>query len=149
MGADKQATIAPGAQTPIKLSRNRILTDADIVKPVEPPLTHEDDAPLASLSPRDILGMTVWRAAREAGEPEIRHLFKGDDLTMLQSIVQLPHWIAKQAPAFAKVYERQLRRMDERSAALKKSLETVPSMFGKDPFEGCRYGQPAQIALGI
>lgn len=117
---------------PSRLSRNRILTDADIVKPVEPPLTHEDDAPLASLSPRDILGMTVWRAAREAGEPEIRHLFKGDDLTMLQSIVQLPHWIAKQAPAFAKVYERQLRRMDERSAALKKSLETVPSMFGKD-----------------
>lgn len=117
---------------PARLSGNRILTDADIVKPVEPPLMREDDAPLASLSPRDILGMTVRRAAREAGEPEIRHLFKGDDLTMLQSIVQLPHWIAKQAPAFAKVYERQLRRMDERSAALKKSLETVPSMFGKD-----------------
>ena len=117
---------------PSRLSEKRILTDADIVKPVESPLTQEDDAPLASLSPRDILGMTVRRAAREAGEPEIRHLFKGDDLTMLQSIVQLPHWIAKQAPAFAKVYERQLRRMDERSAALKKSLETVPSMFGKD-----------------
>lgn len=49
----------------------------------------------------------------------------------MQSIIQLPHWIAKQAPEFSKVYERQLQRMDERSAALKTSLETVPSMFGK------------------
>lgn len=95
-------------------------------------LTEGADAPLASLSARDILGMTVRRTTRAAETPEIRHLFKKDDLTMLQSIVQLPHWIAKQAPAFAKVYERQLKRMDERSAALKKSLETVPSMFGKD-----------------
>lgn len=95
-------------------------------------LTEGADAPLASLSVRDILGMTVRGATRAAETPEIRHLFKKDDLTMLQSIVQLPHWIAKQAPAFAKVYERQLKRMDERSAALKKSLETVPSMFGRN-----------------
>lgn len=94
--------------------------------------TDTEDAQLASLSPRGILDMTLRRAAKTANAPEIRHLFKKDDMGLLQGIVQLPHWIAKQSPAFAKVYERQLRRMDERSAALKKSLETVPSMFGKD-----------------
>ena len=129
---------------------NRILSDAEVERinsehgvadlPRKQPFDAKkygfsevrDDVPLASLSARDILGMTVRGATRAAETPEIRHLFKKDDLTMLQSIVQLPHWIAKQAPAFAKVYERQLKRMDERSAALKKSLETVPGMFGKD-----------------
>lgn len=91
----------------------------------------DDDAPLASLSPRGILGMTVRGAAKSADAPEIRHLFRKNDISLLQGIIQLPHWIAKQAPDFAKVYERQLQRMDERSASLKASLETVPSMFGK------------------
>lgn len=94
------------------------------------------DVPLASLSARDILGMTLRGAAKSAGAPEIRHLFRKNDIGLLQSIVQLPHWIAKQSPDFAKVYERQLQRMDERSAALKKSLETVPGMFGKDRLKG-------------
>ncbi|WP_165178211.1 PLxRFG domain-containing protein, partial [Desulfovibrio sp. ZJ369] len=113
----------------------KILTEKDVVKPVAPPSAHEDDAPLASLSPGAILGMTIRRAARAAraaDEPEIRHMFRENDISLLQSIVQLPHWIAKQIPAFATVYDRQLKRMDERSAALKESLETVPSMFGKD-----------------
>lgn len=110
----------------------KILTEKDVVKPVAPERIEKDDAPLASLSVRDILGMTVRGGARSADAPEIRHMFRKNDISLLQSIVQLPHWIAKQAPAFAKVYERQLQRMDERSAALKKSLETVPGMFGKD-----------------
>lgn len=93
------------------------------------------DTPLASLSPRSILDMTMRGTAKAADSPEIRHLFKKNDISLLQGIIQLPHWIAKQAPDFAKVYERQLRRMDERSAALKMSLETVPSMFGKQRLE--------------
>lgn len=109
----------------------KILTEKDVVKPVAPSSAREEDAPLASLSARAILDMTMRRAARAADEPEIRHLFN-DDISLLRGIISLPHWIAKQAPAFAKVYERQLRRMDERAGALKKSLETVPSMFGKN-----------------
>lgn len=93
------------------------------------------DTPLASLSPRSILDMTMRGTAKAADSPEIRHLFKRNDISLLQGIIQLPHWIAKQAPEFSKVYERQLQRMDERSAALKMSLETVPSMFGKQRLE--------------
>lgn len=106
--------------------------EKNVVKPAVPPSAHENDAPLASLSARAILDMTTRRAVRAAGEPEIRHMFRKNDISLVQSVIQLPHWIAKQSPAFAKVYERQLKRMDERSAALKKSLETVPSMFGRN-----------------
>lgn len=87
---------------------------------------------LASLSPKDILGLTGIKAAKIADAPEIHHMFKKDDLSLMQSIFNLPHWIAKKAPAFAKVYERQLQRLDDRSSALKESLETAPSIFGKD-----------------
>ena len=132
---------------------NRILSDAEVERinkkrgvadlPRKQPFDAEkygfsevdDDAPLASLSPRGILDMTVRGAAKSADAPEIRHLIRKNDISLLQGIIQLPHWIAKQAQDFAKVYERQLRRMDERSAALKKSLETVPSMFGKQRLE--------------
>lgn len=109
----------------------KILTEKDVVKPVGGKGFEEDDAPLASLSPRDILNMTLRGAVKSADSPQIRHLFRKNDISLLQSVIQLPHWIAKAAPAFAKVYERQLKRMDERSAALKASLESVPSMFGK------------------
>ncbi len=75
------------------------------------------------------LGMK--KTADVADAPEVRKAFNDEDLGMFRRFVSLPHWIAKKAPAFAKVYERQLRRMDERSVALKKSLEEVPSLFGK------------------
>lgn len=125
-----------GLQLPSVVNREsyrgiKILTEKDVVKPVAGKGFEEDDAPLASLSPRDILNMTLRGAVKSADSPQIRHLFRKNDISLLQSVIQLPHWIAKAAPAFAKVYERQLRRMDERSAALKASLESVPSMFGK------------------
>ncbi|WP_165079240.1 MULTISPECIES: PLxRFG domain-containing protein [unclassified Desulfovibrio] len=94
------------------------------------------NTPLASLSLKRILGMSVKDAAKASDVPEIQHLFRKSDLTFMQSIVQLPHWIAKQAKEFAAIYDRQLQRMDERSAALKKSLETVPSLFGKSRLAG-------------
>ncbi len=115
---------------PSRLSEGRILTEADVVKPVAPEKIADDTTPLASLSPSGILGMGVKAAAGAAKAPEIRHFFGSGDLTILQNILQLPHWIAKRHRAFARVYERQLKRMDERAAALKKSLESVPSLFG-------------------
>lgn len=133
---------------PARLSEGKVLTEADVVKPVAPKGMEEADAPLASLSPGAILGMTVRRAAKAADEPEIRHMFRENDISLLQSIVQLPHWIAKQIPAFATVYDRQLRRKDECSAALKKSLETVPSMFGKDRLKSADKDSLREILWG-
>lgn len=97
---------------------------------------YEGSAPLASLSLAGIMRVGTKRASTLADAPEIQHLFRKSDLTFLQGIVQLPHWIAKQAKEFAGIYDRQLQRMDERSAALKKSLETVPSLFGKSRLSG-------------
>lgn len=115
MSSGHEGSVAEDALSSLRASRSDAVTD---------------DAPLASLSPHGILGMTVRGAEKAANAPEIRHLFKKDDIEWLQGIVRLPHWIAKNHPDFAKVYERQLKRLDERSAALKASLETVPSLFG-------------------
>ncbi len=106
----------------------KILTEKDVVKPA----VSADTKPLASLSVQDILNLGGASAAKIADAPEIHHMFRKDDLSLVQSVFNLPHWIAKKAPAFAKVYERQLQRLDERSSALKQSLESVPSIFGKD-----------------
>lgn len=98
-----------------------------------------DGTPMASLSGGRnsrgffdrLFNMGTRDAANMAQQPEIRHFFHEDDLNTLNRIVSLPHWIAKNHPGFAKVYERQLRRMDERASALMKSLQEVPSLFGK------------------
>lgn len=188
---------------PARLSENRILTDTDIVKPVEHPELRAPagERPLASLSHRDrrraladlisewssrtgqkkeamhralreyfnvdridsipeewmqdaedfvqekldaipepsrpgflnrLFTMDMKKTAAMADIPEIQKFFHDDDLGLLSHFVALPHWIAKKYPAFARVYERQLKRMDERSASLKKSLEAVPGLFGKN-----------------
>lgn len=119
---------------PARLTNRKILTEADVVKPMPPVGRGQGNTPLASL--KGILGMGIKDAAKASDAPEIQHLFRKSDLTFMQSIVQLPHWIAKQAKEFAAIYDRQLQRMDERSAALKKSLETVPSLFGKSRLSG-------------
>ena len=115
----------------------KILTEQDIVKPVNnkteaSPTTHldTDDKPLASL--RSIFGMKSGVAAQVANDPEISHFFSKDDLGLLSRLTQLPHWIAEKYPKFKAIYERQLRRTDERSAALADSLRQLPSLFGKD-----------------
>ncbi|MFI3270813.1 MAG: PLxRFG domain-containing protein [Pseudomonadota bacterium] len=91
---------------------------------------------LASLSKGKIMTMST-RLMGELAEyigidPTLKMNFKDGDLRLIQRIFSLPHWIAKKHKAFAALYERQLRRMDERAQALKTSLETVPSLFGKD-----------------
>lgn len=108
----------------------KVLTEADVVKPMPPAGRGQGNAPLASL--KGILGMGVKDAAKASDAPEIQHLFRKSDLTFMQSIVQLPHWIAKQIKEFATIYDRQIRRKDECAAAQKRSLEEVPSLFGKN-----------------
>jgi Methyltransferase small domain. len=56
-------------------------------------------------------------------------LTKTGDLSFLQEVASLPHWIAKRFPAFDRIYRRQLTRMDERAKMLKASLEEVEDFF--------------------
>lgn len=95
-----------------------------------------EEKPLASLNLRDILHMGARQAAHSANDPLIRRAMPRDDLTLLQRFTQLPHWIAKQFGQFKAIYERQMRRQDERASALRKSLEQVPSLFGKKRISG-------------
>lgn len=97
--------------------------------------------PLASLAnikgtirdvARRITQATVKGAANLANAPEVADYTREDDIGLLKSIAALPHWIAKESPSFAKIYNRQLRRMDERSMSLASSLQQVPSLFGKE-----------------
>lgn len=107
----------------------RILTEKDVVKPVPP---QGNDAPLASLSPSAIIEAGLRKIVGIAEMPAVQRVVSQKDIGLLKRVCALPHWIAKEFSEFAKVYDRQLQRMDERSAAVKKSLESVPSLFGKD-----------------
>jgi inorganic pyrophosphatase len=51
------------------------------------------------------------------------------DMSWLQEVASLPHWIAKRFPAFDAIYRRQLSRMDERASLLRESLEEVEDFF--------------------
>ena len=73
---------------------------------------------LASLNPRTFFNLGMKKTVELADAPEIHYFFNEGDLTLTKRILALPHWIAKQFPAFAKIYERQLRHMDERQGAL-------------------------------
>ncbi|WP_298031175.1 hypothetical protein, partial [uncultured Desulfovibrio sp.] len=70
------------------------------------------------------------KAAGAANAPEVRHFFRSGDLTILQNILQLPHWIARRHRAFARVYERQLKRMDERAAAYRAAIRERAESLG-------------------
>jgi hypothetical protein len=89
-----------------------------------------DVNPLASLG--NILNFGIRGAVKAAEADGIKVNFRSKDIGLLKSFLELPHWIAKNHPGFAKVYERQIERQDERAAAVKKSLEQAPSLFGKD-----------------
>ena len=62
--------------------------------------------------------------------PALGELSTKQDLSLVRRICDLPHWIAKNYPEFSGIYERQLRRREERAAQLQKTLEQVPSLFG-------------------
>lgn len=130
---------------PAKLE-NRLLTEADIVKP-EPPAK---ERPLASLHSapggdareqaaavarrlRAIAGRGVSEDVEELlRDPEQGRLIPREDLGKLERLCKLPHWIAKDHPKFAAIYNRQLRRVDERRAALLDATSRVPLLFDGD-----------------
>jgi hypothetical protein len=101
------------------------------------PQSEDENKPLASLRTiRTILGMKPSEAAEMADFPEIKALLNDQDLGLIQRITSLPHWIAKDFPGFKKIYDRQLKRMDDREAMRKKSLEEVSTLFGSDKDKG-------------
>lgn len=66
-------------------------------------------------------------------DPWIGSIFgKSDDVTLMQRIFMLPHWVAKRFPGFKAVYDRQVRRQDERAAERARSLQEIPSLFGEN-----------------
>ena len=123
----------------------RILTDKNVVKPVAP----ADEAPLASLRSPD----TSWRervaaavrglrniAGRGVSEdvqalldnPEQGRLIPREDLGRMERLLKLPHWVAKDHPQFATIYNRQLRRVDERRSAVLAATRRAPLLFDAD-----------------
>ena len=127
---------------PSRLSGKRVLTEEDIVKPIAP-----DNKPLASLRDikdvRDITGMSAEDAMNLAkNDPWIGSIFgKSDDVTLMQRIFMLPHWVAKRFPGFKAVYDRQVRRQDERAAERARSLQEIPSLFGENKLSGKDMGE--------
>lgn len=101
-----------------------------------------EDKPLASLRDikdvRDIIGMSAEDAMNLAqNDPWIGSIFgKSDDVTLMQRIFMLPHWVAKRFPGFKAVYDRQVRRQDERAAERARSLQEIPSLFGENKLSG-------------
>ena len=123
----------------------RILTDKNVVKPVAP----ADEAPFASLRSPD----TSWRervaaavrglrniAGRGVSEdvqalldnPEQGRLIPREDLGRMERLLKLPHWVAKDHPQFATIYNRQLRRVDERRSAVLAATRRAPLLFDAD-----------------
>ena len=101
-----------------------------------------EDKPLASLRDikdvRDITGMSAEDAMNLAkNDPWIGSIFgKSGDVTLMQRIFMLPHWVAKRFPGFKAVYDRQVRRQDERAAERARSLQEIPSLFGENKLSG-------------
>ena len=124
----------------------KILTEKDIVKPEAP----TGERPLASLRSapggdareqaaavarrlRAIAGRGVSEDVEELlRDPEQGRLIPREDLGKLERLCKLPHWIAKDHPKFAAIYNRQLRRVDERRAALLDATSRVPLLFDGD-----------------
>ena len=139
----------------------KILTEKDVVKPADHGRGGEN-TPLASLASRPsgltesvasgiralrkVMGRGVSADAEDIlSNEEMGKLIPRHDLSLAERLFKLPHWVAKDHAGFAKVYDRQLRRVEERSAALKATLEQVPLLFDGDASK--RLGQKEQEQL--
>lgn len=139
----------------------KILTEKDVVKPADHGRGGEN-TPLASLASRPsgltesvASGIRALRKVMGRGvsadvedilsNEEMGKLIPRHDLSLAERLFKLPHWVAKDHAGFAKVYDRQLRRVEERSAALKATLEQVPLLFDGDASK--RLGQKEQEQL--
>ena len=140
---------------PARLSGNKILDETDVVKPIAP----EADGPLASLSEEVASGVRVLRGIMGRGvsedvadilaNKEMGRLVPSQDMGLLERLFKLPHWVAKEHAGFAAVYERQLKRVEERSAALKQALETLPLLFDPDAGKRLRGKELEELAALI
>ena len=140
---------------PARLSENKILDETDVVKPIAP----EADGPLASLSEEVASGVRVLRGIMGRGvsedvadilaNKEMGRLVPSQDMGLLERLFKLPHWVAKDHAGFAAVYERQLKRVEERSAALKQALETLPLLFDPDAGKRLRDKELEELAALI
>ena len=130
---------------PAGLSDTTIQAEEGSVKPEGA----ADEAPLASLRSPD----TSWRervaaavrglrniAGRGVSEdvqalldnPEQGRLIPREDLGRMERLLKLPHWVAKDHPQFAAIYNRQLRRVDERRSAVLAATRRAPLLFDAD-----------------
>ena len=113
----------------------------------------EDKSPLASLaapqspvSPtwkehvsdmvrglRKIAGRGVSEDVEEIirNEREYARVMPKEDITLIErTLGKVAHWIAKNHPEFARLYNRQLRRQEERTAASMAAFESMPLLYG-------------------
>lgn len=82
---------------------------------------------------RKVMGRGVSEDVEEVlSNREMGKLIPNNDMGLAERLFKLPHWVAKDHKGFAKVYERQLRRVEDRSSAIKSSLEKVPLLFDPD-----------------
>lgn len=150
---------------PARLSGKRILTEEDVVKSADPGRGGEN-TPLASLASRPsgltesvASGIRALRKVMGRGvsadvedilsNEEMGKLIPRHDLSLAERLFKLPHWVAKDHAGFAKVYDRQLRRVEERSAALKATLEQVPLLFDGDASKHLGQKEQEQLAAMI
>ena len=143
----------------------KILTEEDVVKPADPGRGGEN-TPLASLASRPsgltesvASGIRALRKVMGRGvsadvedilsNEEMGKLIPRHDLSLAERLFKLPHWVAKDHAGFAKVYDRQLRRVEERSAALKATLEQVPLLFDGDASKRLDRKEQEQLAAMI
>jgi hypothetical protein len=66
---------------------------------------------------------------------DYRQVVRSGDVTMLQRFWQSPHWLAKKHPEFKKIYDRELKREEDRATLLDKRLkgwETARNLNKKD-----------------
>lgn len=147
---------------PARLSGNRILTDKDVVKPEAP----SGEAPLASLRAPSVslterANAVVRRLRKIAGrgvsedveallrDPEQGRLIPREDLGKMERLLKLPHWVAKDHPGFAAIYNRQLRRVDERRTAVLAATQRAPLLFDTDAGKRLNADEEQRLAAMI
>lgn len=104
-------------------SNNRILTEKDIVKP-----TGSDDVMFSRRAP-EFSDMEELIQGSPT-DPRVKDMLNSTDLKKLDLVANLPHWISKRNQRVRDIYERQLRRLEDRTQMFRTSLEEVDAFFG-------------------
>lgn len=132
-----------------RINKAKGMTDLPRLKPFdaekygfEDELAEDGEAPFASLraeagtftgimeNVKALFNLNTRDTLALADDAELKPLLDSPRLTRMQRMFMQPHWIAKRSKPFAAIYDRQMRRQDERATIRKQSLEEVPSLFG-------------------